>query len=156
MNPVIDTILSHRSIRAFTQEPISATQLETIIASGIAASSSSLLQVISVIRVTDVSMREQLAKLAGNQAYVASAAEFLVFCIDYQRHYALNPNVKPEFMELTLIGAVDAGLWRKTVYWRQSRWGLVGCTLVVYVIHRMKSMLCLTCRLIPPYCLVCA
>ncbi len=56
MNPVIDTILSHRSIRAFTQEPISATQLETIIASGIAASSSSLLQVISVIRVTDGSM----------------------------------------------------------------------------------------------------
>lgn len=95
MNPVIDTILSHRSIRAFTQEPISATQLETIIASGIAASSSSLLQVISVIRVTDGSMREQLAKLAGNQAYVVSAAEFLVFCIDYQRHYALNPNVKP-------------------------------------------------------------
>lgn len=58
MNPVIDTIFSHRSIRAFTQEPISATQLETIIASGIAASSSSLLQVISVIRVTDGSMRE--------------------------------------------------------------------------------------------------
>ncbi|CSB98110.1 nitroreductase A [Vibrio cholerae] len=110
MNPVIDTILSHRSIRAFTQEPISATQLETIIASGIAASSSSLLQVISVIRVTDGSMREQLAEFAGNQAYVASAAEFLVFCIDYQRHYALNPNVKPEFMELTLIGAVDAGI----------------------------------------------
>lgn len=110
MNPVIDTILSHRSIRAFTQEPISATQLETIIASGIAASSSSLLQVISVIRVTDSSMREQLAKFAGNQAYVVSAAEFLVFCIDYQRHYALNPNVKPEFMELTLIGAVDAGI----------------------------------------------
>lgn len=126
MNPVIDTILSHRSIRAFTQEPISATQLETIIASGIAASSSSLLQVISVIRVTDGSMREQLAKLAGNQAYVVSAAEFLVFCIDYQRHYALNPNVKPEFMELTLIGAVDAGIMAQNCLLAAESMGLGG------------------------------
>ncbi|HAS5459627.1 TPA: oxygen-insensitive NADPH nitroreductase, partial [Vibrio cholerae] len=126
MNPVIDTILSHRSIRAFTQEPISATQLETIIASGIAASSSSLLQVISVIRVTDGSMREQLAEFAGNQAYVASAAEFLVFCIDYQRHYALNPNVKPEFMELTLIGAVDAGIMAQNCLLAAESMGLGG------------------------------
>ncbi|EGQ9324573.1 oxygen-insensitive NADPH nitroreductase [Vibrio cholerae] len=126
MNPVIDTILSHRSIRAFTQEPISATQLETIIASGIAASSSSLLQVISVIRVTDSSMREQLAKFAGNQAYVASAAEFLVFCIDYQRHYALNPNVKPEFIELTLIGAVDAGIMAQNCLLAAESMGLGG------------------------------
>ncbi|ENM3953127.1 oxygen-insensitive NADPH nitroreductase [Vibrio cholerae] len=126
MNSVIDTILSHRSIRAFTQEPISATQLETIIASGIAASSSSLLQVISVIRVTDGSMREQLAEFAGNQAYVASAAEFLVFCIDYQRHYALNPNVKPEFMELTLIGAVDAGIMAQNCLLAAESMGLGG------------------------------
>ncbi|EOX1764251.1 oxygen-insensitive NADPH nitroreductase [Vibrio cholerae] len=126
MNPVIDTILSHRSIRAFTQEPISAIQLETIIASGIAASSSSLLQVISVIRVTDSSMREQLAEFAGNQAYVASAAEFLVFCIDYQRHYALNPNVKPEFMELTLIGAVDAGIMAQNCLLAAESMGLGG------------------------------
>ncbi|QJY40976.1 oxygen-insensitive NADPH nitroreductase [Vibrio cholerae] len=126
MNPVIDTILSHRSIRAFTQEPISATQLETIIASGIAASSSSLLQVISVIRVTDSRMREQLAELAGNHAYVVSAAEFLVFCIDYQRHYALNPYVKPEFMELTLIGAVDAGIMSQNGLLAAESMGLGG------------------------------
>lgn len=95
MNSVVETILSHRSIRSFTEQPISQEQMDAIISSGIAASSSSLLQVNSVIRVTDKSKREQLAKLAGNQAYVATAAEFLVFCIDYQRHYAMNPEVKP-------------------------------------------------------------
>lgn len=126
MNPVIDTILSHRSIRAFTPEPISTAQLETIIDAGIAASSSSLLQVISVIRVTDRDMREQLAQLAGNQAYVASAAEFLVFCIDFQRHYALNSNVKPEFMELALIGAVDAGIMAQNCLLAAESMGLGG------------------------------
>lgn len=126
MNPVINTILSHRSIRDFTQQPISALQLETIIAAGIAASSSSLLQAISVIRVTDIALRQQLAELAGKQAYVASAAEFLVFCIDYQRHYALNPKVKPEFIELTLIGAVDAGIMVQNCMLAAESMGLGG------------------------------
>ncbi|MGL6027614.1 MAG: oxygen-insensitive NADPH nitroreductase [Vibrio sp.] len=126
MNPVINTILSHRSIRDFTQQPISALQLETIIAAGIAASSSSLLQAISVIRVTDIALRQQLAELAGKQAYVASAAEFLVFCIDYQRHYALNPKVKPEFIELTLIGAVDAGIMAQNCMLAAESMGLGG------------------------------
>ncbi|MCG6326670.1 nitroreductase family protein, partial [Vibrio alginolyticus] len=53
MNSVIDTIQGHRSIRAFKETPITPEQLETIIASGISASSSSLLQVVSIIRVTD-------------------------------------------------------------------------------------------------------
>ncbi|MGL5430309.1 MAG: oxygen-insensitive NADPH nitroreductase [Vibrio sp.] len=126
MNPVINTILSHRSIRDFNQQPISALQLETIIAAGIAASSSSLLQAISVIRVTDIALRQQFAELAGKQAYVASAAEFLVFCIDYQRHYALNPNVKPEFIELTLIGAVDAGIMAQNCMLAAESMGLGG------------------------------
>ncbi|MCG3761222.1 oxygen-insensitive NADPH nitroreductase [Vibrio cincinnatiensis] len=70
----------------------------------------SLIQAISIIRVTDKEKRAQLAKLAGHQPYVESAAEFLVFCIDYQRHHSINNEVKPEYMELTLIGAIDAGI----------------------------------------------
>ncbi|MGC9422192.1 MULTISPECIES: oxygen-insensitive NADPH nitroreductase [Vibrio] len=110
MNKVIETIQAHRSIRAFKEQPISQEQLDNIIASGIAASSSSLIQAISIIRVTDQKKRAQLAKLAGQQPYVETAAEFLIFCIDYQRHYSINNDVKAEFMELALIGAIDAGI----------------------------------------------
>ncbi len=126
MNPVVDTIKGHRSIRTFKDEPISAQQLNTIIESGIAASSSSLLQVVSVIRVTDKEKRAKLAELAGNQKYVATAAEFLVFCIDYQRHFEMNPNVKPEFTELTLIGAVDSGIMAQNCLLAAESMGLGG------------------------------
>lgn len=64
MNPVIDTILEHRSIRSFTNEPISKEQLDTIISAGIAASSSSLLQVNSIIRITDKEKRKALVELS--------------------------------------------------------------------------------------------
>ncbi|MGE6473395.1 oxygen-insensitive NADPH nitroreductase, partial [Serratia proteamaculans] len=151
MNPVIETILAHRSIRSFTDQKITPDQLSTIISAGIAASSSSLLQVNSIIRVTDKDKREQLAILAGNQAYVASAAEFLVFCIDYQRHYAINPEVKPELIELTLIGAVDAGIMAQNFLLAAESMGLGG----VYIGGLRNSPKEVDELLeLPPYCAV--
>ncbi len=126
MNDIIQTIQRHRSIRAFTDEPIRADQFQQIIASGMAGSTSHFMQVLSVIRVTDMEKRQKLAALAGNQAYVASAAEFLVFCIDFHRHYELNPDVKPEFMELTLVGAVDAGIMAQNCLLAAESMGLGG------------------------------
>lgn len=126
MNSTIETILAHRSIRQFTQQPIDSEQLDTIIRSGIAASSSSMLQVISIIRVTDAEKRKSLAHLAGDQGYVEKAAEFLVFCIDYQRHMTINDQVQPEFTELTLIGAVDAGIMAQNCLLAAESMGLGG------------------------------
>lgn len=126
MTPTIDTILSHRSIRKFTDQAIDSSQLDTIIQSGLAASSSSMLQVVSIIRVTDKEKRKALAHLAGDQPYVESAAEFLVFCIDYQRHFEINPQVKPEFTELTLIGAVDCGIMAQNCLVAAESLGLGG------------------------------
>ena len=72
MSPVIDTIMKHRSIRSFMSDAIEPEQLDQIINCGIAASSSSLLQAVSVIRVCDKEKRKLLAQYAGNQAYVES------------------------------------------------------------------------------------
>ncbi len=126
MNSTIQTILSHRSIRKFSSQPIDKEQLDTIIQAGLAASSSSMLQVVSIIRVTDPDKRALLAQFAGNQAYVASAAEFLVFCIDYQRHSDINPNVQADFTELTLIGAVDSGIMAQNCLLAAESMGLGG------------------------------
>ncbi len=126
MNSVIQSILSHRSIRKFKDQPIASKQLDDIIQSGLAASSSSLLQVVSIIRITDGNKRQQLAELSGNQPYVASAAEFLVFCIDYHRHFEMNSAVQSEFTELTLIGAVDAGIMAQNCLLAAESMGLGG------------------------------
>ncbi|KPU83817.1 NADPH-flavin oxidoreductase, partial [Psychromonas sp. PRT-SC03] len=126
MNLVIDTIVKHRSIRAFTDEPISKEQLDIIIKAGIAGSSSSLLQVNSIIRITDKKIRASLVELSGGQRYVETAAEFFVFCIDFQRHYSISHKVKPEFTELTLIGAIDAGILAQNCLRTAKSMGLGG------------------------------
>lgn len=126
MNTTIQTMLGHRSIRQFTNDAISAKQLKTIIAAGIAASSSSMIQATSIIRITDPEKRTALAHLAGDQAYVKQAAEFLVFCIDYQRHYSISAGVKPEYTELALIGAIDSGIMAQNCLLAAESMGLGG------------------------------
>ncbi|MDL5027714.1 oxygen-insensitive NADPH nitroreductase [Vibrio sp. TMPB1044] len=126
MNSTIETILGHRSIRQYTNQPIEKAQLDVIIQAGLAASSSSLLQAVSIVRVTDKEKRKLLAEYAGNQAYVENAAEFLVFCIDYQRHAQINPEVKTDFTELTLIGAVDSGIMAQNCMLAAESLGLGG------------------------------
>ena len=126
MNQTIETILQHRSIRKFTAEPIGKAQLETILDCAIAASSSSFIQCVSIIRVTDQGKRALLAQYAGGQEYVASAAEFLVFCADYQRHRQIYPEAKLGFTEQTLIGAVDAALMAQNALLAAESQGLGG------------------------------
>lgn len=53
MTPTIELLCAHRSIRHFTDEPITDAQREAIIASAQAASTSSFLQCSSIIRITD-------------------------------------------------------------------------------------------------------
>ena len=62
MNSTIETILGHRSIRQYTNQPIEKAQLDVIIQAGLAASSSSLLQAVSIVRVTDKEKRKLLTE----------------------------------------------------------------------------------------------
>lgn len=81
----IDLMLNHRSIRKFTDEAIDTATLEKLILAGQAAASSSFIQAYSVIRVTDKTVREKIAKAAGGQQWIQQAPEFLVFCADLKR-----------------------------------------------------------------------
>jgi nitroreductase len=126
MNQTIDLILSHRSIRQFTAEPIAPQQLDAILAAAQSASTSSFMQVTSIIRVTAPDVRQQLAMLAGNQPYVVQAAEFLVFCADYYRHSQIVPEAQTGYAEQLLIGAIDGALMAQNALLAAQSLGLGG------------------------------
>ena len=85
MSSVIELLKSHRSIRKFTDKPISRELLEELFVAGQAAATSSFLQGTTIIRISDKAKRVKIAELAGNQRYVETAAEFMVFCADLNR-----------------------------------------------------------------------
>jgi len=126
MNQTIETILAHRSIRKFTEQPISSEVLATLIDCARAASSSSNIQCVSIIRIVDLKKRELLVEYTGGQAYVANAAEFLVFCADFNRHQQIKPDSKLGFTEQTLIGAVDSALMAQNCLLAAESLGLGG------------------------------
>lgn len=86
MNEIISLLQNHRSIRKFMNEPVSSEQLDAILAAAQAASTSSNMQAYSVIHVKEDELKNQLAALAGNQAYVSECPLFLVWCADLHRY----------------------------------------------------------------------
>ncbi|MDO9348379.1 MAG: nitroreductase family protein, partial [Anaerolineales bacterium] len=84
-NPTLDLIHRHASVRRYKPDPLPVPVIETVIAAGQRASTSSNLQAYSVVAVTEAARRERLAELCGNQQHIADAPLFLAFCADLSR-----------------------------------------------------------------------
>lgn len=126
MTPTIDLLCSHRSIRAFTEQGIDEAQRSAIIAAAQAASTSSFLQCSSIIRITDPAKREQLVQLTGGQPWVSAAAEFWVFCADFNRHQQICPDAQLGRAEQLLLGCVDTALMAQNAMVAAESLGLGG------------------------------
>lgn len=116
MNDTLSLLMNHRSIRKFTDEPVTEEQLKTIVAAGQMASTSSNVQAYSIIAVTDSEKKRVLAELAGNQAYIVECPVFLVWCADlYRLKKITEPHVgdQPTYEDSTenfIVATVDAAL----------------------------------------------
>ena len=126
MNTTITQIKAHKSIRAYTDQPITAEQIDEILAAAQQAPSSSFLQAASIIRITDKALRAQIMLLSAEQAYIAGAAEFLLFCADFNRHKQIVPDAKTGFVEQLLIGATDAAMMGQNALVAAESLGLGG------------------------------
>ena len=131
MSSVIDLLKSHRSIRKFTDKAIGPEVLNDIFLAGQAAATSSFLQGSTIIRVKNKSTRESLARLAGNQPYVESAAEFMIFCADLKRagNYCKEYE-KPfegDYTEHFIIATVDVALMAQSLVTAAESVGLGIC-----------------------------
>ncbi|OON40896.1 nitroreductase A [Izhakiella australiensis] len=127
MTPTIALQRAHRSVRSFKDQPITAEQREAILAAAQSASSSSFLQCSSVIRITDPALREQLVTLTGGQRYVASAAEFWLFCGDFNRHQQICPQAQLGLAEQLLLACIDTALMGQNAMLAAESLGLGGC-----------------------------
>ena len=131
MNPTIELLKGHRSIRQFQNRPIQTDLFQDLIKAGQAAASSNFFQAVTIIRVTDPKKRAKLASLANNQAYVETAAEFLVFCADMNRAASCcdlhGAKANTGFTEQFIIATVDAALVAQNIVVASESAGLGIC-----------------------------
>jgi nitroreductase len=130
MNEVITLLQSRSSVRKFTDQAIPQNVLEELIRCGQAAATSSFIQACTVIQVDDNSKRTSLAELAGGQSYVASAARFLVFCADMNRHKLVcdmhNSTMASGYTEQFITATVDVALFAQNVMTAAQSLGIEG------------------------------
>ncbi|MDO4627161.1 MAG: oxygen-insensitive NADPH nitroreductase [Pasteurellaceae bacterium] len=126
MNSTIHTLLNHRSIRKFKSQNIDDSMIEQLVNVARMASSSNHLQSTSIIRITDLAIREQLKDYSSNQQYVLDAPEFWVFCADFSRHKHICSEAELDYAEVLLIGTIDAGIMAQNVLAAAENLGLGG------------------------------
>jgi len=115
MNPVMQLLRSHRSIRKFTDQPVADALIGDVVRCGQSAATSSNLQATTVIRVRNPDTRRAIARVAGDQEYVATAGAFLVFCADLNRSRQACEMQGGEFVtgmtEHFIIATIDVALF---------------------------------------------
>ncbi len=130
MNPVIDLLKNHRSIRQFTSEPVSDEQIEAIIDAAGWSATSNFVQAYSVIRVTNMETRRQIAELAGDQTWVEKSPVFFMFCADLKRSQNAckleNKEMASGFTEQLILASVDVGIAAQNAMIAAESMGLGG------------------------------
>lgn len=131
MSSVIDLLKSHRSIRKFTDQAIEPELFSELITAGQAAATSSFLQGSTVVRIKKPETRSAIAKLAGGQSYVESAAEFMIFCADLKRpgNYCdeYEKSFEGDYTEHFIIATVDVALMAQSMVAAAESVGLGIC-----------------------------
>ncbi len=113
--PLIDQLMTHRSVRAFRPDAVSDAQLSAMIAAAQSAASSSNLQVWSVVAVRNQAVRDRLAEYAGNQGHIRQAPLQLVWLADLSRLERIaaaegRPSDALDYTEMFLTAVIDAAL----------------------------------------------
>lgn len=126
MNETINLLQNHSSVRKFKNKPLADEQVNHIFKSANQASSFSLLQAVSIIRITDEDTRKAIMELSGPQSYIQEASEFWIFVSDFNRNHQIAPNVDITYTEFLQIGAVDVGLMAQNAMIAAESMGLGG------------------------------
>lgn len=131
MNPTIQLLKSHRSIRKFKNQKIPRTLLEELIRAGQCAATSNHVQAYSIIHVVNPENRQKISELAGGQLHVLEASDFLVFCADMKRSTEAaeraGADVVRGMTEQLVVASVDAALMAQNVAIAAESEGLGLC-----------------------------
>ncbi len=114
MNPTIDQMHAHRSVRKYTDDPVSAEHITQAMRAGQMAATSSAVQPYCVIHITDSTKRQQIADLAGPQQKVHDCGAFFIICADLRKHMLIVEKTGQQYdssLEAFLVGTIDASLF---------------------------------------------
>ena len=85
INPTLETLLNHVSVREYTEQPVDEKTLKMILKAACSGSTMGNMQLFSIIVTRDEAMKAKLAPFHFNQPMATSAPVILTFCADFRR-----------------------------------------------------------------------
>jgi len=129
--PTIELIRRHGSVRHYKPDSVPADMVETIVAAAQRSSTSSNLQMWSVVAIADADTRVRLANLCGDQKHIVEAPIFLAWCADLSRLDRVcqlrGYSQVTEYVENFLVAAVDCVIAAQTAALAAESLGLGIC-----------------------------
>lgn len=86
-NEILSALSARKSIRAFTNEPVSPEEKLAILTAACQAPTAGNQQMYTILDITDQAVKDRLAVLCDNQPFIASAPLVLVFLADFRKWY---------------------------------------------------------------------
>ena len=87
MNPIIDNLLSRKSVRDFENKAIPNEIKQEIFLAAINAPTAGNQQLYTILDITDQAIKDRLSVTCDNQPFIARAPMVLIFCADAQKWY---------------------------------------------------------------------
>ena len=150
-----DFLLTRRTIRKYSAQPVENSLLDSILEKGCRASTTGNMQVYSIIVTRDEMMKQSLAPLHFNQKMVTEAPVVLTFCADFNRfnRWCRFRNAEPGYDNFLsfMTAAIDALLVAQTVCNAAEAEGLGICYLgtTTYMAHKIIEVLKLPAGVVP-------
>lgn len=136
-------MLSRRSQRRFTPEPVADETLEIVLAAALSSPAKSDLQQASIIIVRDAAKRSAINGLVQSMPWIPQAPLFLVFCGDNRRMRRISelrgklfPN---DTLDMFMNAAVDAGIVLQAFITAAESVGL-GCCPISLIRNHVEQL----------------
>ena len=141
--PLMAKILSRRTHRTYTSEPVGEELLDLLLAAAMSASSKSDFQQVSIIKLKDSQKRQRIGAHFPLMPWIATSPVFLVFCADARRLERIcalrNHPQRNGDIEAFLNASVDAALAMQTFILAAESVGL-GCCPISVIRNQMGAV----------------
>jgi FMN reductase (NADPH) len=134
LNPVIEVMMSHTSVRRFKPDPIPDELLETVVRASRRASTHFNVQAYTIISIEDRERKERLFQLCGEQAQVKECPVFFVVCPDLHRFEVAtrmhaDESLNDRLVEGLILATIDAALVLQNLALACESVGLAICMI---------------------------
>lgn len=85
MNPTLQQLHQRKSVRVFTDQPITPEEKNAILASAVNAPTAGNQQLYTILNITRQELKDKLVVTCDNQPFIAQAKLVLIFCADCQK-----------------------------------------------------------------------